>query len=654
MAATVYAQQQAHAALMQQQQQHGCMPAKFTLGSPSGGSAGSGGGPPSAEPCAPSLVRPGKDAASADSPGGTPTSPLSKQRGAAGRQPAAERRRSARQPKRPAAGEAAAPPARRPKKQQQQPAASDGDGTHGSYASGTQTGAQGLPPLSLQTAAPGAAAGMIAALPIDLPDLDGLGDLDDLPGLDDLLIDEALQGAPLSIADPWASADPWAHLSAPLPSPAPHPPPAAPPAQPLLPPAVQPPARVQPLGVPQPGVPGAPNTFAAQLQQQGQPVFVPQGPPGMGPGSASAVAVHGFNGQAPGPAAAAAGSAAPLAALQAFAKPGQLSKRSESARALLTAAVSARLRRMQQQQAAVAAARAAPATQAAPTAPPPAIPQAAVVAPVVSAAAAVTRPQHAAGPLFSGPLSGEAQLMIGRQPSGPVVQPRAPAGQLLLRDPSILQPVKRGTLHPPRRAFDSAVLQLSAAAPLVAAGRAAGSPGAADASLLRCVFGSALQRAPRQLQTGRRAAQLRVAAAAAAGGSAPPVKLELPGGTTVAMPSSSLVLGSAADADLQLEGSGVAAQHARLEWKGGRLFCTALSADPDLLLAPTNCWLDGVELRPGVSYMVAPGARLAVGTQDNSLAFAFQEGGSSAMTEMLMKGLAASASKEVQDKLQGM
>lgn len=173
MAAAVYAQQQAHASLLQQQQQQGAC----KLGSPSGGSAGSGGGPPSAEPRAPSLVRPGKDGASADSPGGTPTSPLSKQRGAA------ERRRSARQPKRPAAGQAAAPPARRAK-QQQQPAASDGDGTHGSHASGTQAGAQqqpqGLSPLALQLGAGTAAAGMRAAFPIDLPDLDdGLGDLDD-------------------------------------------------------------------------------------------------------------------------------------------------------------------------------------------------------------------------------------------------------------------------------------------------------------------------------------------------------------------------------------------------------------------------------------------------------------------------------------------
>lgn len=89
------------------------------------------------------------------------------------------------------------------------------------------------------------------------------------------------------------------------------------------------------------------------------------------------------------------------------------------------------------------------------------------------------------------------------------------------------------------------------------------------------------------------------------------MQLTLPSGTTLAMVQATVVVGSAPDADLQLEGSNVAAQHTRLEWRGGRLFATALSGDPDVLLAPTHCWLDGVELRPGVSYMVGAGRRAA-------------------------------------------
>lgn len=117
------------------------------------------------------------------------------------------------------------------------------------------------------------------------------------------------------------------------------------------------------------------------------------------------------------------------------------------------------------------------------------------------------------------------------------------------------------------------------------------------------------------------------------------------------MPRASLIIGSSEDADLQLQGSDIAATHAKLEYKGGRLYCTALGGDPDLLLSPTACWMGGVELRPGVSYMVAPGTHIAIGSQGNSITCAFEETGSSAMAEMLLKGLAASASKEVQDKL---
>lgn len=54
-------------------------------------------------------------------------------------------------------------------------------------------------------------------------------------------------------------------------------------------------------------------------------------------------------------------------------------------------------------------------------------------------------------------------------------------------------------------------------------------------------------------------------------------------------------------------------QHARLERKGGRVFCTALAGDADDLLSDTHTWLDGSQLRHGVAYMVAPGAQLAFG-----------------------------------------
>ena len=99
----------------------------------------------------------------------------------------------------------------------------------------------------------------------------------------------------------------------------------------------------------------------------------------------------------------------------------------------------------------------------------------------------------------------------------------------------------------------------------------------------------------------------------------------------------------------------VAAEHARLELKSGRLFCTALAAaDPDSLLSPTFTWLEGSELRAGVAYLVAPAATLAFGERGASLVVTeFTESGSNAMADMLMKGMASQASKEVQDRLEG-
>ena len=205
------------------------------------------------------------------------------------------------------------------------------------------------------------------------------------------------------------------------------------------------------------------------------------------------------------------------------------------------------------------------------------------------------------------------------------------------------------------------------------------------------------QQQPQQQQQRRRRAPAVVAAAG------PAVALVLPDGERLALPSKSLTIGSSSSssessADLQLSGPGVAPEHVRLELRGGRLFAQALTGDPELLLSPTAVWLDGVELRAGVSDMVrecwgvgcigtprlagttlhaaaaalaltqpppptctqthtqvAPSAVLAVGSQEDSsccLRFDFVEGGgSSAVAEMLVSGMAAGASAEVQEQL---
>ena len=84
-----------------------------------------------------------------------------------------------------------------------------------------------------------------------------------------------------------------------------------------------------------------------------------------------------------------------------------------------------------------------------------------------------------------------------------------------------------------------------------------------------------------------------------------------------------------------------AAEHACIEVKAGRLYCSALVGDPDNFLDETRTWLNDSELRPGntpfqhstytdvpafhstspcegfmlagCSYLLSPGAKLAFG-----------------------------------------
>lgn len=48
-----------------------------------------------------------------------------------------------------------------------------------------------------------------------------------------------------------------------------------------------------------------------------------------------------------------------------------------------------------------------------------------------------------------------------------------------------------------------------------------------------------------------------------------------------------------------LTGFSVAEEHACIEVKKGRLYCTALIGDPDYFLDDTFTWLNDSELRPG-------------------------------------------------------
>lgn len=91
----------------------------------------------------------------------------------------------------------------------------------------------------------------------------------------------------------------------------------------------------------------------------------------------------------------------------------------------------------------------------------------------------------------------------------------------------------------------------------------------------------------------------------------------------------------------------VALEHAKLEFKYGRLFCTALLGKEDKLDAASLTWIDGAQLLTGIRYLVSPGSRIAFGSESSSIRVDFQEeGGIAFMLEDMIRAWAAKCCKE--------
>ncbi|KAA6425567.1 MAG: hypothetical protein FRX49_04464 [Trebouxia sp. A1-2] len=97
-------------------------------------------------------------------------------------------------------------------------------------------------------------------------------------------------------------------------------------------------------------------------------------------------------------------------------------------------------------------------------------------------------------------------------------------------------------------------------------------------------------------------------------------------------------IGTAGGSDLLLEAQQVAEEHACIEVKAGRLYCSALVGDPDNFLDETRTWLNDTELRPG--------------DQSEQYIVNFEEkSGPDPIGDMLMKGMLNNASPEVRKQM---
>ncbi|KAK9822478.1 hypothetical protein WJX81_000220 [Elliptochloris bilobata] len=122
-------------------------------------------------------------------------------------------------------------------------------------------------------------------------------------------------------------------------------------------------------------------------------------------------------------------------------------------------------------------------------------------------------------------------------------------------------------------------------------------------------------------------------------------------GNSICVDKEVIAVGSAATADLRIQSPRVAAEHARVERRAGRVYLLALLGDVDDLQCDTDTCLEGTQLRKGVAYLLAPGASVAFGDTQWTLDFEEHQG-STAAAEALFQGMLAGASDEVKSALE--
>eukprot|EP00877_Chromochloris_zofingiensis_P003802 jgi/Chrzof1/13422/Cz07g32130.t1 len=94
----------------------------------------------------------------------------------------------------------------------------------------------------------------------------------------------------------------------------------------------------------------------------------------------------------------------------------------------------------------------------------------------------------------------------------------------------------------------------------------------------------------------------------------------------------------------------VSKEHAQLIEKGKQVYAKALVGES--VFDKTYSWIDGVEMRPNVSYILASQSQLAFGSQSEIYTIQFEEpSGANPLLEMMMQGFASGANADVKDAL---
>jgi pSer/pThr/pTyr-binding forkhead associated (FHA) protein len=128
------------------------------------------------------------------------------------------------------------------------------------------------------------------------------------------------------------------------------------------------------------------------------------------------------------------------------------------------------------------------------------------------------------------------------------------------------------------------------------------------------------------------------------------VRLVSKTGQSQGVSEQSFVVGSGPGAKVKLAGPAVAAEHARFDWRGRKLFLTDLES-------ARGTFYDGNRLMPGVAYAAGAGAVLEFGDAANSFVLEFdvqpQQSGSidQALATAFLAKFEASSSAQVREAL---
>lgn len=116
------------------------------------------------------------------------------------------------------------------------------------------------------------------------------------------------------------------------------------------------------------------------------------------------------------------------------------------------------------------------------------------------------------------------------------------------------------------------------------------------------------------------------------------VTIRTPAGQKWHFVKDEIKVGKSSSCDLKADNPKVADHHLTLQVRGKQVFCRALVGAEEGIWGVSRTWLDGQQLRPGISYLLGNGTELSIGEANHSYLVEFPEANASnPMLESIMQ-----------------